>query len=119
MAIQRRFQSADPNLAQQMTPALGGGLLGLTQPNFGSVFTGQNGLLQQGMLGDMLGKGFGGLFGGAGGLVDFGGGNFFQPGQGFFQQAAGPIANAGAAAGQIPTAPGFNLGNFFGSLFGG
>lgn len=94
--VARRFQVVQPNQ-----------LLGSVPP---PSFMG----LQQGFLGDALGHGFGSLFGDASGLVDFGGGNFFQPGQGFFNQIPGPV-QPGAA---IPAAPGFDFGGFLGSIFG-
>lgn len=93
------------------------GLLGLTKPNFinvGGQQQGQGGspLIPQGFLGNWLGQGFGSLFGNSNGLVNFGGGNFFQPGQGLFNTVGGGGINT-----NLPS-PGLNLGSLLSSLFG-
>ena len=64
--------------------------------------------------GGALGAGFGSLFGsGPNNAVDFGGGNQFIPGQGFMQQAQGPVTKGG----QVPMAGGFDFNSFFSGLF--
>lgn len=80
----------------------GSGLLGLTSP----------GGLQQGFLGRGIGQGFGSLFGNDQGVVDFGGGNFFQSGQGFFNTPGPTGTQVGP---QLPSG-GLNFGSLFGSL---
>lgn len=108
-----------------------GGLLGLTQPQFMSQYTPQGliggnlfgggmgrpnpmgGNLQQGFAGRAFGRGFGSLFGDSAGKVNFGGGNFFQSGRGFWNASPTP-----AFAGGKGVNPGMDFGSFFGSLFG-
>ena len=100
LPVNRQFQVIQPQMLGAQAPT---GILGLPT-NF---------------LGDAIGTGFGqlfgSLFGGPNGLVDFGGGNFFQSGKGFFNQLPGPAAPGGA----FPAAPGLNIGGLVGSLFGG
>ncbi len=98
-------------------PASNGMLLG-GSPSF-SAF--EDGSLQ-GILGGLgregggaIGAGFGALFGDQSGNVNLGGGNTFQPGQGFQQAAQGPSLPGQGG----PTAQGFDMQSFLGSLFGG
>jgi hypothetical protein len=64
--------------------------------------------------GGLIGQGFGALFGNDQGMVDFGGGNQFQSGRGFQQQAQGAYQPNMSP----PMAEGLNFGALFNSLFG-
>lgn len=109
-----------PELSQNIVPPrnLYGGMLGANPPagfqlmENGSLRGALGGIGREG--GGLIGQGFGALFGNEGGVVDFGGGNIFNPGTGFQQQAQGAYQPNMPP----PMASGLNFGALFNNMFG-